>query len=78
MEQNHSPFQKEIVYSKLLPYSECLDHEATVALEEIKYNLGRAVVLKELRPGALHWCNRLFRFVAFIFCIALVVDSLHT
>ena len=61
MEENTSPFQKEVAYNKLLPYSDCLDHEARVLLEEIKYNLGRAVVLKELRPGALHWSNRLFR-----------------
>jgi hypothetical protein len=64
--KDNSPFQRDVVYNKLLPYSECLDHEALVALEEIKYNLGRSVVLKELRPGALHWSNRLFRFVASI------------
>ena len=63
MEQNDSPFQKEVVYNKLLPYSDCLDNEACLVLEEIKYNFGRAVVLRELRPGALHWCNRLFRSV---------------
>lgn len=61
--KDNSPFQRDVVYNKLLPYSECLDHEALVALEEIKYNLGRSVVLKELRPGALHWSNRLFSYI---------------
>ena len=64
MEQNDSTFQKEVVYNKLLPYGDRLDNEARQVLEEIKYNFGRAVVLRELRPGALHWCNRLFRFVS--------------
>ena len=66
MEQDNTPFQKEIAYNRLLPYSEHLDHEARVVLEEIKYNIGRAIVLRELRPGALHWCNRLFRFEEYV------------
>lgn len=68
MKQMEHQFQKEVIYNKLLPYSDCLDHEARVVLEEIKYNLGRSVALRELRPGALHWCDRLFRFVSSFCC----------
>lgn len=63
MKPVQSPYQKEIVYNKLLPYAHCLDDEATRILAEIKHNLGRAVALRELNPGGLHWCNRLFRSV---------------
>ncbi len=51
--------QKEIVYNKLLPYAKDLDEESTKQLAEIKGNLGRAVRLRELRPGALYWTSRL-------------------
>lgn len=61
MDSKSHPFQKEIVYNKLLPYSDSIDLEGRKFLEEIKYNFGRAVVLRELRPGALHWGNRLQR-----------------
>ena len=63
MEETTSPYQKEITYNKLLPYSDCFEEEANAVLAEIKLNLGRAIALRELRPGGLHWCNRLFRFV---------------
>ncbi|KAG7228067.1 hypothetical protein INR49_005689 [Caranx melampygus] len=45
--------QKEIVYNGLLPYSDRLDREATELLAEIKANLSRAVLLRELWPGSL-------------------------
>ena len=52
-------FQREIPYNKHLPYAECLDNEAEKNFAAIKYNLGRAVLLQELTPGFLVWCNRL-------------------
>ncbi|XP_071784078.1 proteasome activator complex subunit 4-like [Asterias amurensis] len=55
--------QKEIVYNKLLPYAEDLDEESTKQLAEIKGNLGRAVRLRELRPGALYWTSRLNSYI---------------
>ncbi|KAG2467438.1 PSM4B protein, partial [Polypterus senegalus] len=51
--------QKEIVYNKLLPYSDRLDQESNEILAKIKNNLGRAVQLKELWPGVLFWTRKL-------------------
>uniref|UniRef100_A0A3B4F3K3 Proteasome activator complex subunit 4B-like n=1 Tax=Pundamilia nyererei TaxID=303518 RepID=A0A3B4F3K3_9CICH len=55
--------QKEIVYNGLLPYSDRLDHEATELLAEIKANLCRAVLLRELWPGVAFWSRKLFSFL---------------
>ncbi|KAM7381432.1 hypothetical protein PAMA_012322 [Pampus argenteus] len=52
--------QKEIVYNALLPYSDRLDREATELLAEIKANLSRAVLLRELWPGVAFWSRKLF------------------
>uniref|UniRef100_A0A4W6FG58 Uncharacterized protein n=1 Tax=Lates calcarifer TaxID=8187 RepID=A0A4W6FG58_LATCA len=55
--------QKEIVYNDLLPYSDRLDREATELLAEIKANLSRAVLLRELWPGVAFWSRKLFSFL---------------
>ncbi|XP_034049345.1 proteasome activator complex subunit 4B-like [Thalassophryne amazonica] len=55
--------QKEIVYNNLLPYAERLQREATMLLEEIKANLSRAVLLRELWPGVAFWTRRLLNFL---------------
>lgn len=52
--------QKEIVYNQLLPYAERLDQEAVELLAEIKANLSRAVLVRELWPGVAFWCRKLF------------------
>lgn len=52
--------QKEIVYNRLLPYADRLDHESTELLAEIKANLSRAVLVRELWPGVAFWCRKLF------------------
>uniref|UniRef100_A0AAQ5YXD1 Proteasome activator Blm10 mid region domain-containing protein n=1 Tax=Amphiprion ocellaris TaxID=80972 RepID=A0AAQ5YXD1_AMPOC len=54
---------KEIVYNGLLPYSDRLDREATELLAEIKANLCRAVLLRELWPGVAFWSRKLFSFL---------------
>lgn len=51
--------QKELVYNKLLPYADELDAESRKMLAEIKENLGRAVMLREIRPGCAQWTSRL-------------------
>jgi len=51
--------QKELVYNKLLPYANELDVESRIWLAEIKGNLGRAIMLRELTPGCVFWSNRL-------------------
>uniref|UniRef100_A0A3B4UZE2 Proteasome activator Blm10 middle HEAT repeats region domain-containing protein n=1 Tax=Seriola dumerili TaxID=41447 RepID=A0A3B4UZE2_SERDU len=55
--------QKEVVYNSLLPYSDRLDREATELLAEIKANLSRAVILRELWPGVAFWSRKLFSFL---------------
>lgn len=51
--------QRTIVYNKHLPYFDRLKKEAADFLSQIKYNLGRAVLLQEINPGLLVWCNHL-------------------
>ncbi|RLU16905.1 hypothetical protein DMN91_010974 [Ooceraea biroi] len=51
--------QKELIYNKLLPYTDELDAESRIWLTEIKANLGRAVMLRELKPGCIYWVNML-------------------
>ncbi|KAM4526363.1 proteasome activator complex subunit 4B [Fundulus diaphanus] len=55
--------QKEIVYNGLLPYCDRLDREAVELLAEIKGNLSRAVLLRELWPGVAFWSRKLFSFL---------------
>uniref|UniRef100_A0A668AU47 Proteasome activator complex subunit 4B n=1 Tax=Myripristis murdjan TaxID=586833 RepID=A0A668AU47_9TELE len=55
--------QKEIVYNGLLPYADRLDKEATELLAEIKANLCRAVLVRELWPGVSFWSRKLFSFL---------------
>ncbi|XP_037134484.1 proteasome activator complex subunit 4B-like isoform X1 [Syngnathus acus] len=56
-------FQKELVYNGLLPYADRLEREASELLENIKTNLSRAVLLRELWPGVAFWCKKLFSFL---------------
>lgn len=51
--------QKDIIYNQLLPYADKLDGESNEILAKIKANLGRAVQLRELWPGALFWTKKL-------------------
>ncbi|XP_065838430.1 proteasome activator complex subunit 4-like [Oscarella lobularis] len=53
--------QEEVFYNELLPYS--INAEADEHLKKIKANLSRAVLLRELRPGALFWSNELIQYM---------------
>ena len=55
-------YQKPLIYSKYLPYSDRLEGEAEKLLNEIKENLSVTVQKRELWPGALYWTNRLSRY----------------
>uniref|UniRef100_A0A3Q3FX53 Proteasome activator Blm10 mid region domain-containing protein n=1 Tax=Kryptolebias marmoratus TaxID=37003 RepID=A0A3Q3FX53_KRYMA len=55
--------QKEIVYNSLLPYCERLEREAAELLVEIKADLSRAVLLRELWPGVTFCARKLFSFL---------------
>jgi proteasome activator subunit 4 len=54
--------QRENVFCKLLPYADQLDEESVRMLSEIKANLGRAVILREMRPGCGIWTARLSKY----------------
>ncbi|XP_071454240.1 proteasome activator complex subunit 4-like [Hetaerina americana] len=55
--------QKEIIYNKLLPYADKLDEESNCMFAEIKANLGRCVMLREIQPGCGIWCTQLAKYI---------------
>ncbi|XP_068183158.1 proteasome activator complex subunit 4A [Antennarius striatus] len=55
--------QKDIVYNKLLPYTDRLDDESNDILKKIKGNLSRAVQLREMWPGVLFWTRKLSTYM---------------
>ena len=55
--------QRELVYNKHLPYSEALDDESKLQLEEIKKNLSHAVQMRDIIVGAYTWSRKLNKSV---------------
>ncbi|KYB26764.1 proteasome activator complex subunit 4 [Tribolium castaneum] len=55
--------QKENVYNKLLPYAEKLDEESTQLYADIKTNLIKSVLAREMRPGCALWTSRLNKYI---------------
>ncbi|KAJ8924060.1 hypothetical protein NQ315_006837 [Exocentrus adspersus] len=55
--------QKENVYNKLLPYGEQLDEESNKLFADIKTNLVKAVLAREMRPGCALWTSRLNKYI---------------
>lgn len=53
--------QREIMYSKYLPYAEKIDQESLEKLAEIKANFGKAVLIQEMKPGWEIWASRLMK-----------------
>lgn len=53
--------QKEVPYNRILPYAVQLDAESNELLSEIKGNLARAVELRDIKVGAIHWVGQLAR-----------------
>lgn len=51
--------QKEIIYNKFLPYADKLDEESVKLFTDIKSNLFKSVLLREIRPGCVLWISRL-------------------
>ena len=54
--------QKENVYNKLLPYADKLDEESTQLYANIKTNLVKSVLAREMRPGCALWTSRLNKY----------------
>lgn len=57
-EQKNKP-QKENVYNRLLPYGDELEEESAELFENIKSNLIKSVLAREMRPGCALWTSRL-------------------
>lgn len=55
--------QREIIYNKLLPYADQLDRESLQLYTDIKTNLTRSILLREIRPGCVLWTSRLNKYV---------------
>lgn len=51
--------QKENVYNRLLPYGDELEEESAELFENIKSNLIKSVLAREMRPGCALWTSRL-------------------
>lgn len=51
--------QKENVYNKLLPYGDELEEESAKLFADIKSNLIKSVLAREMRPGCALWTSRL-------------------
>ncbi|XP_076166569.1 proteasome activator complex subunit 4 isoform X2 [Ptiloglossa arizonensis] len=56
-------FQRKPKYNKLLPYVNDLEAESQALLAEIKANLGRAIILREMQPGCVLWITRLCEYI---------------
>uniref|UniRef100_A0A1B6EFE2 Proteasome activator complex subunit 4 C-terminal domain-containing protein n=1 Tax=Clastoptera arizonana TaxID=38151 RepID=A0A1B6EFE2_9HEMI len=55
--------QKENVYSKFLPNPELFDNKSVGLLAEIKGNLGKAIILKDITNGASFWSSVLQKYI---------------
>lgn len=55
--------QKPLAYNRLLPYGEQIADEAASLLAEIKANLARAVMLREVKPSAVAWTGHLNNYI---------------
>ncbi|KAG1668701.1 Proteasome activator complex subunit 4 [Nymphon striatum] len=55
--------QRENIYTNYLPYSDRVDEESQIHLTDIKENLSKAVLLKDIRPGLYRWADALERYI---------------
>lgn len=53
--------QKELLTNFLLPYVDELDRESAKFILEVKTNLAKAVMLREMKPGVGVWVSRLMK-----------------
>lgn len=55
--------QKVDIFLQQLPYFDKIKQNAFQAFEEIQTNLAECIALNEIRPGFVHWTNRLIIFI---------------
>lgn len=53
--------QKELLTNHILPYAAELDEESARFLEQVKTNLAKAVMLREMKPACGIWSSRLMK-----------------
>lgn len=53
--------QREILINNLLPYAEQLDEESVLLFQQIKTNLAKSVMLREMKPACGVWSSRLMK-----------------
>lgn len=51
--------RRNIIFNKFLPYAHILEEEAKTKLSQIKANLCKVVLYRELKPGCCYWTNQL-------------------
>ncbi|GAB6022437.1 hypothetical protein CHUAL_006550 [Chamberlinius hualienensis] len=56
-------YQKFLIYSKYVPYASSIDKESDKFLAEIKANLGKVVLTRDLKPGCYFWVFQLERYI---------------
>lgn len=56
-------FQYVNHFLKHLPYFDKIKVNAFNEFEQIKSNLAKSIILNEIRPGLVHWTNRLQTFI---------------
>lgn len=55
--------QKVDIYTQQLPYFNQIKKSGFKEFEEIKRNIAECIILNEIRPGLVHWTNRLIIFI---------------
>ncbi|XP_063387134.1 proteasome activator complex subunit 4B-like isoform X1 [Cydia fagiglandana] len=55
--------QKEVLTNHVLPYAGELDEESTRFLQQVKTNLAKAVMLREMKPACGVWSSRLMKYL---------------
>ncbi|CAB0032035.1 unnamed protein product [Trichogramma brassicae] len=62
-EEEPTRFQRANPFNKLLPYSDVLEVEADAMLADIKANLGRCVMQRDIKIGAVAWTKMLHKYI---------------
>ncbi len=55
--------QTELIFPSKFPYANEIDTESTAMWHDIKTNLGKTVLLSELRPGFIVWKHRVQSYI---------------
>ncbi|KAL7303557.1 hypothetical protein TKK_0003717 [Trichogramma kaykai] len=62
-EEEPTRFQRPNPFNKLLPYSDVLEVEADAMFADIKANLGRCVMQRDIKIGAVAWTKMLHKYI---------------